>query len=532
MVDGADWQQYYFYVNDQAANFPVPLGLYEQVHSESPAVVTQSQTRPTSTQHCNWKLTQCLDQCNRLAKFQCMDKLTKRGQLADKGRGLWEVKERFQSPDSVEAQLMFSQLLDEDAPSESPKVVKYSKQQGWHEFVQKAFVFANEEQQKRIAQKFGGAVRGVSGDAYGTLTWQQMLEVAIEQAKDNAKKLLENKPDGLARTIYSILKLYFLDQGGIADSSRPADGSDSTDKQMAQSSNFVVQKFLVLLSFLPEEADTFRRVLEILGDNAVTIKPDEQGDTPLDNLLNHAYHAAIAKVYPGGEVSVNIDEGHTAEKWVRGFALGRGSFANGQRVLEQLEAHAEPNEKLYYAYCIELRKLLERSLVESPGINMTGIALSQTGCRVYQRILETPQCALQAEELERFVQKLLKHDSFEALITDKNANYIIQHILLQPCRPLKEKQQVLNLVGEKICFYATHVFARHVVQRCFDGEVVKHIVDTCDKGAWCRSQRGILELAMQSNGKVKAGYRALQDPNAQHVLTAMRHTIQGGGQFQ
>lgn len=386
------------------------------------------------------KLDRKEEQLNRLAKFECTDALSKKGQLGEKGRGLWVVVERLRPTDCSEALQMFSWLLEDDNDGRS-NIVYYAKQQGWHNFVQKAIVFASKSQLKEITQTFKRAVQGVSGDTYGSLVLQQLLDVAQE----DANSLQPNEAGGLARTILDIFKPYFVDQKGIIDSSRGADSSDRAGQQVSRSSNFVVQKWLVLLMSLPEEDETFQQVLKILVANAVT------------------------------------------------------SDVNGK--------------------------------------TMKGIACSQTGCRVYQRILETSHSGLRAQFVDGFVQKLLEPDTFEALVKDAWGNYVMQHILKEPCRPVNEKLRILDLLAGttgRMCYYATHEFARHVLQRSFEDSALEQISGSQDRAAWRSSQRAFLEQVFRLNGHLMPGMHALQQPKAQHALTAMKNTFKGDGsnQFQ
>jgi len=382
------------------------------------------------------KLARKKEQLNQLAEFDCTD-VSKKGQLGEKGRGLWFVVERFRPTDCAEAHQIFSWLLEHDSDGRA-NIVHYAKQQGWHNFVQKAIVFASASQLKQITQKFKRAVRGVSGDAYGSLVLQQLLDVAQEDANG----LQPNEAGGLARTILDIFKPYFVDQKGIIDSSSHADSSDRAGQQIPRSSNFVVQKWLVLLMSLPEEDETFQQVLKILVENAVTSGPD-----------------------------------------------GRGK----------------------------------------------GIACSQTGCRVYQRILETSHTGSRAQLVDRFVQKLLEADTFEALVTDAYGNYVMQHILKEPCRPINEKLHILYLLAgttDRVCYYARDEFARHVLQRSFEDGALEQMSGAEDKTAWRSSQRAILDQVFRINGQVMPKMNALQQPVAQHALTAMRNTFKGFNQFQ
>jgi len=385
------------------------------------------------------KLDRKLEQMNRLAKFECTDALSKKGQLGDKGRGLWVAVDRFCLTDCPEALQIFSWLLEDDYEG-LPNIVYCAKQQGWHNLVQKFIVFASGSQLKEIAQKLKRAVRGISGDAYGSLVLQQLLDVAQADANNQQP----NEAGGLARTILDIFKPYFAVEKGIIDSSRHADDSDRAGQQVSRSSNFVVQKWLVLLMSLPEETETFQQVLTILAKNAVTSGSD-----------------------------------------------GR----------------------------------------------VKGIACSQTGCRVYQRILETSHAGSHAQLVNEFVQKLLEPDTFEALVKDAWGNYVMQHILKEPCRSVDEKLQILDLLAgnnERVRYYATHEFARHVIQRSFEDSALEQMSGSEDKTAWRSLQRAILDQIFRLDGQLKPGMRALQQPSnpAQHALTAMRNTFKGLNQFQ
>lgn len=367
--------------------------------------------------------------CNRLGKFECMDPLSKSGRLAEKGRGLWEVRDRFQSEDSEDAQLLFEWLLD-DSRSEVSKVIKYGKQQGWHELVQKLIAFGNEAQQIDIANKFvAGVLRGVSGDTYGCLTLQQLLHDARKRALGNKKSCFPNQPGGLARTVLSIFKTYYVDQSppGIIDSSRPSDPSDKIDKSMTMNANFVVQRWLELLRSVPEETAVFQDVLRILGDNVIEI------------------------------------------------------------------------------------------------------ACSKTGCRVYQRVLETPVIdQANTEMMGQFVKKLLEPAMFTALVQSSHGNYVVQHILKTRCRSQEEKQGVLNQLGfgEKFLRYASHEFARHVVSRCFDDSLVDKIGDKRDHHTWLAMQRQILDSVLENSGDLKTEFRACEMAIDASVMKAMQTSCQ------
>lgn len=384
---------------------------------------------PDVSSACNWALSDCMKLCNRLGKFECMDPLSKSGRLAEKGRGLWEVRDRFQSEDSEDAQLLFEWLLD-DSRSEVPKVIKYGKQQGWHELVQKLIAFGNEAQQIDIANKFvAGVLRGVSGDTYGCLTLQQLLHDARKRVLGNKKSCFPNQPGGLARTVLSIFKTYYVDQSppGIIDSSRPSDPSDKIDKSMTMNANFVVQRWLELLRSVPEETAVFQDVLRILGDNVIEI------------------------------------------------------------------------------------------------------ACSKTGCRVYQRVLETPVIdQANTEMMGQFVKKLLEPAMFTALVQSSHGNYVVQHILKTRCRSQEEKQGVLNQLGfgEKFLRYASHEFARHVVSRCFDDSLVDKIGDKSDHHTWLAMQRQILDSVLENSGDLKTEFRACEMAIDASVMKAMQTSCQ------
>jgi hypothetical protein len=57
------------------------------------------------------------------------------------------------------------------------------------------------------------------------------------------------------------------------------------------------------------------------------------------------------------------------------------------------------------------------------GKSARGIACTQTGCRVYQRMLETPENDSRSDVLRWFVGKLLEHDIFDALIKMIKSKY-------------------------------------------------------------------------------------------------------------
>lgn len=365
---------------------------------------------------------------DRLAEFQRQYE-SRKGSLELKNRGLLEVTRRHYSSDSHEQVSFFGWLLEDDTPYESEKVVKFSTEQGWHELIQKAIAIASPEQLHRIVQKFDGSkVRGVSGDAYGTLVLQQLLQAALLEAEQNAAQSQPNEPNGLARTIFSTFKTYLVDHRGIIDSSC---SSASSDKQVVQSAIFVVQKFLMLLSLLPEEEQAFKEVVEILGDNAARIN----------------------------------------------------------------------------------------------GTEVKGIACSQTGCRNYQRILEIQETPSRAPILRRFVKKLLEPDVFQQLVVDQYANYVLQHIINQRSRPVDEKLKLLSLVDAKLAHYSTHVFARHIVQRCFESSSFSE--SESDGILWSEAQGQILKKVFRKNGSLKSEYVSLQKPLAEHVLAQMKKAGHG-----
>jgi len=229
--------------------------------------------------------------------------------------------------------------------------------------------------------------------------------------EQTAKRSEPNRPDGLARTIFATFKTYLIDQRGII--------TDSSDKQVVQSAIFVVQKFLTLLSLLPEESTAFEEVVELLGDNATTM------------------------------------------------------------------------------------------------------TCSQQGCRNYQRILEVQETPERGPVLRKFVQKLLEPAIFKKLMVDQYANYVLQHIITCKERPVSEKLEVLQLVDDWLLHYATHNYARHVVQRCFEP------IDTISgQKSWTEKQREILRRVFARNGHLRPEFKALQQPLAEHVLAKMKKVVQ------
>ena len=165
-------------------------------------------------------------------------------------------------------------------------------------------------------------------------------------------------------------------------------------------------------------------------------------------------------------------------------------------------------------------------------IGKIGIACTQTGCRVYQRILETPENYSPAP-LGQFVKQLLDPVTFKVLVTDKHGNFVIQHILKGSCRPLREKMCVLDQVGENIigqdacgCYFPTHIFAHHVVQRCFNNNIVEQIPGQRDQNDWRKRVKEILNAVFQSDGTLKPQFMALQEPKAKYVLDDMSNAFQ------
>jgi len=247
--------------------FPVTVLLkvmqVDSGRNEPQGASNQSQTQARSNQRRTGRpgvdglpseLTRCTEAVNNLASFKCTDP-SKKGDLAEKNRFLFELSERRLPPGSTEEEGLFQHLLHDDAHDNCPRIVEYAKSREWYEIVQKAIVLAPEDKLKCIAQKFNGKLRSVGGDAYGSLVLQQLLLVAVCQAQAGARGVG-------ARTIFSIFKSHFVDEECILL------GWTKTDKKVAESANFVAQMYVRLQALLPEEVDAFTKLAVLLSDHA------------------------------------------------------------------------------------------------------------------------------------------------------------------------------------------------------------------------------------------------------------------------
>lgn len=88
------------------------------------------------------------------------------------------------------------------------------------------------------------------------------------------------------------------------------------------------------------------------------------------------------------------------------------------------------------------------------------LASHNYGCRVIQRILEF------GTEAEKKSLMTDLHACAARLITDQYGNYVTQHIIAQG-EP-EDRQQVIQLVLQKLLFYSKHKFASNVVEKSIE----------------------------------------------------------------
>lgn len=88
------------------------------------------------------------------------------------------------------------------------------------------------------------------------------------------------------------------------------------------------------------------------------------------------------------------------------------------------------------------------------------LASHNYGCRVIQRILEY------GTEAEKKILMTDLHGCAARLITDQYGNYVTQHIISQG-EP-EDRQQVIQLVLQKLLFYSKHKFASNVVEKSIE----------------------------------------------------------------
>ena len=179
----------------------------------------------------------------------------------------------------------------------------------------------------------------------------------------------------------------------------------------------------------------------------------------------------------------------------------------------------------------EMEELL-RHTAEVAGLHIATIGTTQTGCRVIQRLLETPDCYL--------IGILVSPNVFTQLVVDDWGNYIIGHLLDSQCPSHAEyKLVVLQNIADNFnqhtadyndtsqghgrhshdCFYLANTFSRHVVKKC-----LLMPAQTCD--GWTKQRNKLVNMVLERNGSPKPPFHCLATPDAH--MKDMLHALSYG----
>ena len=174
-----------------------------------------------------------------------------------------------------------------------------------------------------------------------------------------------------------------------------------------------------------------------------------------------------------------------------------------------------------------------RQITQTVGENAVVIGTTQTGCRVIQQLLDTP---------DRYpINFLLFQDvTFAKLVTSEFGNFVMVHILDSKYeRHIDDKLVVLqkvvdNFVQQSLgnfdnlrmpqrpqheCFYLTHQFARHVVKKCLVAPV-----NMCR--GWSELRNQVVRLVLDNHGSLKYQFHCLDGCDSHMV--EMLHAIKFG----
>ena len=182
------------------------------------------------------------------------------------------------------------------------------------------------------------------------------------------------------------------------------------------------------------------------------------------------------------------------------------------------------------------------NLVQAVGGYVAAIGITQTGCRVLQRILESPISGIV------LIPYLLTEATFLELAIHPYGNFVIQHILIQTCRrDGTDKLAVLKYVcwnfesqaarepdmalsqtdlqeglAAPDCFFGYHRYARHVVQ-----QLMKMPQDTCP--GWSEFCSHIAWVALEEDGSPKRPFMCLREHHEDQVLRGLVKWLKIGG---
>ena len=158
------------------------------------------------------------------------------------------------------------------------------------------------------------------------------------------------------------------------------------------------------------------------------------------------------------------------------------------------------------------------------GGNASTIGITQTGCRVIQRLLEIPS----ENEL---MEKLLEDDTFTQLVTSQFGNYVVQH-MLSDHRRLEVFQAIYNNFASQAAgnfkgeeydgFYACHRYGRFVVKKC-----LLMPKDSCQ--GWSDLLESLLRMVLEADGTPKPEFQCLQSSDGQYILQEMKNRLHDSG---
>jgi len=180
----------------------------------------------------------------------------------------------------------------------------------------------------------------------------------------------------------------------------------------------------------------------------------------------------------------------------------------------------------------EMEELLSHT-AEVAGDHIATMGANQTGCRVIQRLLETPSCYL--------VGILVCPDVFAQLVVDDFGNYIMGHLLDSQCPSHAEyKLAVLRNITDNFhqhavdhndtsqghgthshdSFYLANTYACHVVKKC-----LLLPADTCN--GWTEQRNKLLNIVLGGDGSPKPPFRCFIGTHDAR-MTEMFHVLLTG----